>query len=114
MPFYSKKVGLLDLIDKGLKFPEDTETKKISQETKELIKRMLVKDTSQRIQWDELFRHPLLKSKYSSTGKYILYETMVQYPKIADLVQDENCSEITLGQKDVLQLQESEKNYQKK
>jgi len=46
MPFYSKKVGLLDLIDKGLKFPEDTETKKISQETKELIKKMLVKDTS--------------------------------------------------------------------
>ena len=37
LPWYTKKVGMLELIEIGLTFPEDTESKKISPETKELI-----------------------------------------------------------------------------
>lgn len=42
--FTTKPVGMKDLIMKGLKFPNNTDTKIVSQEVKDLISRMLVPD----------------------------------------------------------------------
>lgn len=42
--FTTKPVGMKDLIMKGLKFPNNTDTKIVSKEVKDLISRMLVPD----------------------------------------------------------------------
>lgn len=57
-PFEERSIArLINLIDEGtVTFPSSV---KISKNTEDLIKRMLVKDQFKRIQWRELFEYSL-------------------------------------------------------